>query len=245
MKILTCVRRCTPHTRASKLRIWTSKIMPDLDLFCPIKKKFHTPPYCDTVPSSMMCLYLCLICLNDKNTLTPASSSSLRPQEQSLQAFFFPKWYTKINNLIFKEIICVTGTLLQQSVQRYWFMVAPVHLPRLFQYQALICYQQLSLLGTKCYHSRHLNQGCRSRSRPFQLEPEPFFVRLRLLLLLLLYSTVNNLFLRDPNCDYKQCCGSKYIEFGFGSGSRILAQFGSKVTRSILKEKILNNFREK
>ena len=33
--------------RAPKLRIWTSKIMPDLwlvDLFCPIKKKFHTPP---------------------------------------------------------------------------------------------------------------------------------------------------------------------------------------------------------
>ena len=25
----------------------------------------------------------------------------------------------------------------------------------------------------------------------------------------------------------KQCCGSKYIEFGSGSGSRILAQFGS------------------
>ena len=48
-----------------------------------------------------------------------------------------------------------------------------------------------------------------------------------------------------------QCCGSKYIEFG--SGSRSLAQFGSgsrsgpgsRVRRSILKEKIKNNFREK
>ena len=43
-----------------------------------------------------------------------------------------------------------------------------------------------------------------------------------------------------------QCCGSKYIEFG--SGSRILAQFGSgsgyRVILSILKEKIQNNFRE-
>ena len=37
----------------------------------------------------------------------------------------------------------------------------------------------------------------------------------------------------------------KYIEFG--SGSRILAQFGSRyrVIQSILKEKIPNNFREK
>ena len=36
----------------------------------------------------------------------------------------------------------------------------------------------------------------------------------------------------------RQCCGSKYIEFG--SGSRILAQFGSgsRVILSILKEKI-------
>ena len=40
-----------------------------------------------------------------------------------------------------------------------------------------------------------------------------------------------------------QCCGSKYIEFG--SGSRILAQFGSRVILSILKEKIQNIFREK
>ena len=34
--------------QAPKLLIWTSKIMPEfwlLDLFCPIKKKFHTPPY--------------------------------------------------------------------------------------------------------------------------------------------------------------------------------------------------------
>ena len=41
MKTLTRVR-------APKFRIWTSKIMPDLwlvALFCPIKKKFHTPPY--------------------------------------------------------------------------------------------------------------------------------------------------------------------------------------------------------
>ena len=33
--------------RAPKLWIWTSKIMPDLlllDLFCPIKTKFHTHP---------------------------------------------------------------------------------------------------------------------------------------------------------------------------------------------------------
>ena len=40
-----------------------------------------------------------------------------------------------------------------------------------------------------------------------------------------------------------QCCGSKYIEFG--SGSRILAQFGSIVRLSILHEKIKINFREK
>ena len=35
-------------TRVPKFWIWTSKIMPDLwllALFCPIKKKFHTPPY--------------------------------------------------------------------------------------------------------------------------------------------------------------------------------------------------------
>ena len=42
-----------------------------------------------------------------------------------------------------------------------------------------------------------------------------------------------------------QCCGSKYIEFG--SGSRILAQFGSgsRAILSILKEKIQNSFIEK
>ena len=56
---------------------------------------------------------------------------------------------------------------------------------------------------------------------------------------------------------WNQCCGSKYIEFGSGSGSRSLAQFGSgsgsrssapfgsSVMLSILKEKIKNNFREK
>ena len=49
------------------------------------------------------------------------------------------------------------------------------------------------------------------------------------------------------NCSGRQCCGSKYIEFGSRSGSRILAQFGSgsRVILSILKEKIQNNFREK
>ena len=45
----------------------------------------------------------------------------------------------------------------------------------------------------------------------------------------------------------RKCCGSKYIEFG--SGSRILAQFGSGsrsgVIKSVLKEKFLNNFIEK
>ena len=43
MKTLTHVRR-----RAPKLWVWTSKIMPNLQLlylFCPIKNKFHTPPY--------------------------------------------------------------------------------------------------------------------------------------------------------------------------------------------------------
>ena len=46
-----------------------------------------------------------------------------------------------------------------------------------------------------------------------------------------------------------QCCGSKYIEFGSGSVSRILAKLGSGsrvlVLLSILKEKIQNNVREK
>ena len=35
--------------RAPKFWIWTSKTIPDLwliDLFCPIIKNFHTPPYC-------------------------------------------------------------------------------------------------------------------------------------------------------------------------------------------------------
>ena len=48
MKTLTRVRRRAPRARAPKLRITTSKIMPDLwlcALFCPIQKKFHTPPY--------------------------------------------------------------------------------------------------------------------------------------------------------------------------------------------------------
>ena len=46
-----------------------------------------------------------------------------------------------------------------------------------------------------------------------------------------------------------QCCGSKYRYIEFGSGSRILARFGSgsgyRVIQSMLKEKIQNNFREK
>ena len=40
--------RACAGAQAPKFWIWTSKIMPDLwlvDLFCPIKKKFHTPPY--------------------------------------------------------------------------------------------------------------------------------------------------------------------------------------------------------
>ena len=44
IKTLTHVRR-----RAPKFWNWTSKIIPELwllDLFCPIKKNFHTPPYC-------------------------------------------------------------------------------------------------------------------------------------------------------------------------------------------------------
>ena len=46
---------------------------------------------------------------------------------------------------------------------------------------------------------------------------------------------------------FYQCCGSKYIEFG--SGSRILAQFGSgsdsRVMLSVWEAKFKNNFREK
>ena len=53
---------------------------------------------------------------------------------------------------------------------------------------------------------------------------------------------LNSLFY-NKNVIGTQCCGSKYIEFGSGSGSRILAQFGSMVILSILKEKIKNNFR--
>ena len=48
MKTLTRVRRRAPRARRAEIWIWTSKIMPDLwlvDLFCPIKKNFHTPPY--------------------------------------------------------------------------------------------------------------------------------------------------------------------------------------------------------
>ena len=60
---------------------------------------------------------------------------------------------------------------------------------------------------------------------------------------------------RDTNhlttTPHNQCCGSKYIEFG--SGSRIVAQFGSgsrsgsrsRAILSTLKEKIQNIFREK
>ena len=56
----------------------------------------------------------------------------------------------------------------------------------------------------------------------------------------------------NSSCFY-QYCGSKYIEFGSGSGSRILAQFGSgsrsgfgsKVILSILKDKIQNYSRGK
>ena len=37
------------RARAPRFRIWTSGVVPDLwlvALFCPIKKEFHTPPYC-------------------------------------------------------------------------------------------------------------------------------------------------------------------------------------------------------
>ena len=37
-----------------------------------------------------------------------------------------------------------------------------------------------------------------------------------------------------------QCCGSKFIEFG--SGSRILAHFGSGIQGDVIKQ--MNNFRE-
>ena len=45
-------------TRASKIWIWTYKIIPDLwfvDLFWPIKQKFHTPPYCRRVEQQLYC----------------------------------------------------------------------------------------------------------------------------------------------------------------------------------------------
>ena len=48
MKTLMRVRWRPPSAHAPKFWIWTYKIMPDLwlvDLFCLIKKKFHTPPY--------------------------------------------------------------------------------------------------------------------------------------------------------------------------------------------------------
>ena len=48
MKTLTRV-----HRRALKFWNWTSKIIPDLwllDLFCPIKTNFYTPPYCTRSP---------------------------------------------------------------------------------------------------------------------------------------------------------------------------------------------------
>ena len=42
---------------------------------------------------------------------------------------------------------------------------------------------------------------------------------------------------------HQQCSGPKYIEFGSGSGSRILAQYGtgpeSRVMLSMLKKKII------
>ena len=47
--------------------------------------------------------------------------------------------------------------------------------------------------------------------------------------------------------DSNLCCGSKYIEYGSGYVSRILAQFGSgsgfMVKFSILKEKFKNDFK--
>ena len=50
-----------------------------------------------------------------------------------------------------------------------------------------------------------LNQGCRSRSRPFWLEPEPFFGPAPAPIPT---PTVNILFLRDPNYEYK--CKYRY-----------------------------------
>lgn len=48
-KTFTCVHWRALRALVLTLWIWTSKIMPDLwllDLFCPIKKNVHTPPYC-------------------------------------------------------------------------------------------------------------------------------------------------------------------------------------------------------
>ena len=65
-------------TRAPKFGIWTSKIMPDLwfdALFCPIKKKFQTPPYC-----TMYNQWMCTVCtlssqvFHDKHQVRMGSS---------------------------------------------------------------------------------------------------------------------------------------------------------------------------
>ena len=51
------MKTLTPLARELKFGIWTSKIMPDLwlvDLFFPIKKNFHTSPYC-TVQDVFLC----------------------------------------------------------------------------------------------------------------------------------------------------------------------------------------------
>ena len=39
---------------------------------------------------------------------------------------------------------------------------------------------------------------------------------------------------------FTQCCGSKYIEFGSGAGSRILAQFGSGSRFSWVSELLIH-----
>ena len=54
------VRWRPPSAHAPKFWIWTYKIMPDLwlvDLFCLIKKKFHTPPYSPPVLCIGSCTY--------------------------------------------------------------------------------------------------------------------------------------------------------------------------------------------
>ena len=53
MKTLTPVRQ---RAHSPKIGIWTSKIIPHLwlvDLFWPIKKKFHTKPYCTCMNLSL------------------------------------------------------------------------------------------------------------------------------------------------------------------------------------------------